>query len=408
MTHVSNKRYLLEIRESAKKRKDENLVFITTNLQNLVGGDEQVQIIYTVDSEEAESGFFELNSKVYKSAQFNDLMFGKDEADNESQLYYVDNILFYYCDFSLCGFSNMCFENCAFVGCNFKECYTMGFTTIFKDCRFMNRVTGEVNIDDAPSMFEGCELTVKFQKTDLLMTVFDKSHFYFTTFDTVNFKSTIFLDSNFDTVKIWDSDLRGTKIVNPKFIEFYIEDTFRVSKVNKHTFLGAIDFNPKEEREVRFATEVYSQMSELFEGNKQLALSGEYFYLFKRTESVNLKGYEKFKSIIGHLTCGYGERPLFSLVASLVLILTCGTLYMFYGVNMNNEIIVFHPTLNQPFPPLDQLILWYHFSLVTFSTVGYGNVVPVGGSLIVSAFEMVLGIIMVGIWVSTLVRKMVR
>lgn len=272
----------------------------------------------------------------------------------------------------------------------------------------MNRVIGEANIDDAPSMFEGCELTVKFRNTDLSMTVFDKSHFYFSTFDTVNFKSTIFLDSNFDTVKVCDSDLRSTKIVNPKFIEFYFEDTHRNSKVNKHTFLGAIDFNPKEERDVRFATEVYSQMSELFEGNKQLALSGEYFYLFKKTEYINLKGYEKIKSIIGQITCGYGERPLFSLMASLVLILTCGTLYMLFGVSSNNEIVSFQPTFSQPFPPLNQLIVWYHFSLVTFSTVGYGNVVPVGGSLIVSAFEMVLGIIMVGIWVSTLVRKMVR
>jgi hypothetical protein len=45
---------------------------------------------------------------------------------------------------------------------------------------------------------------------------------------------------------------------------------------------------------------------------------------------------------------------------------------------------------------------------VTFSTVGYGNVVPVGKSLIVSAVEMVLGVVMVGVWVSTLVRKMTR
>lgn len=408
MAQLNNKKNILEVRENAKKRKEENLIFSSTHLQNLVGGDLHLQISYDESSEEAQSGYFEFELEAYKFATFRDLMFGKDEAEDESQLCTIKNILFYYCDFSLCGFSNMIFENCAFVGCNFKECYTMGFTTIFLECRFLNRVKGESNIDDAPSMFDGCELTVKFRNSDLSMTVFDQSHFYFSTFEAVNFNSTIFLDSNFDTVKMWDSDLRNTKIVNPKFIEFYIEDTFRASKVNKHTFLSEINFNPKEEREVRFAIEVYSQMCELFESNKQMALSGEYFYLYKKTESIHLKDFEKLKSTLGHLTCGYGERPLFSLMSSLVLILICGTLYMFFGVSMNNEIIVFHPTLSQLFPPLDQVILWYHFSLVTFSTVGYGNVVPVGGSLIVSAFEMVLGIIMVGIWVSTLVRKMVR
>ena len=408
MADLNNKRQSLEIRESAKQRKDENFVFISTHLQDLVGGDQEVQVTYDEGCEEAESGFFEFRLKTYKFARFNDVMFGQDDAENESQLSAIEGALFYYCDFSLCGFSNMLFDNCIFVGCNFIECYTMGFTNVFKDCRFMNRVKGEVNIDDAPSMFMNCEFSVKFRNTDLSMTVFDKSHFYFSTFDTVNLNATIFIDSTFDTVKIWDSDLRSTKIVKPKFIEFYFEDTFQKSKVNRHTFLGEIEINPKESREVRFAAEVYSQVSELFESNKLMSLSGEYFYLFKRTESINLKGYEKLKSVIGHLTCGYGERPLNSLVASLILVLVCGTLYMFFGVNINNEVLSFQPSFSHPLPPLNQLILWYHFSLVTFSTVGYGNVVPVGGSLIVSAFEMVLGIIMVGIWVSTLVRKMVR
>jgi uncharacterized protein YjbI with pentapeptide repeats len=408
MAKFNYKKIEREVRDLASQRKEENLVFSSTHLQDLMGEDQIAQVIYDETSEAAQSGFFEFTEKTYRFTQFNGLMFGQDMAENESQLLSISDVLFYYCDFTQSGFSNMIFENCAFVGCNFTECYTMGFTTVFKACRFLNRVKGEANIDDAPSMFMNCELSAKFRDTDLSMTVFDKSHFYFSSFDQVNLKATIFLDSSFDTVNICDSDLRNTKILKPKFIEFYIEDKFQKSKVSRHTFLGEIDFNPKETREVRFASEVYSQLSELFEGNKLMELSGEYFYLFKKTESINLKGFEKFKSFIGHFTCGYGERPFFSLMTSMILVLTCGTLYMFFGVNANNEVIAFRPTLSQPFPPLNHLILWYHFSLVTFSTVGYGNVVPVGGSLIVSAFEMVLGIIMVGIWVSTLVRKMVR
>jgi uncharacterized protein YjbI with pentapeptide repeats len=408
MAGFNYKRLYLEISENAAQRKKENEEFLENNLQTLTNGGPVEACVFDETSSHVEDGFFKLDATNYQFAQFNELMFGQELADKASQLFVIEQVEFYFCDFNLCGFSNLRFVNCSFIGCNFNECYTMGFISIFESCRFMNRIEGEVSIDDAPSMFKGCEFSVRFINSDLSMTVFDQSHFYFTLFDTVNFKGTIFLGTSFDTVTMKDCNLKDTKILKPKVTEFYFENSAKASKVSKHTFFDKINFNPKEVREVRFAIETYSQISELFEENKLMDLSGEYFYLFKKTEALSLKGFEKFKSLIGFIVCGYGERPLFSLASSLALILTCGTLYMFFGVSLNNEIIQFRPSANQLFPPFNELIIWYHFSLVTFSTVGYGNVVPVNGSLIVSAFEMVLGIIMVGIWVSTLVRKMVR
>lgn len=397
-----------EIRTSALQRKEENQIFFSTHLQGLVGGESVAGEVYDEESEEVENGFFTFAGDEYKFATFSELTFGCAEAGNSSQLMRVGDIVFYYCDFSMCGFSNIHFERCAFVGCNFKECYTLGFAAVFEECRFMSRTAGGTEIDDAPSMFSGCELSVKLIRTDLQMTVFEKSHFYFTKFVKTNLNGAIFLDCSFDIATVSDSDMRSTKFLNPKFIDFHIEDSLQRTKVNKNTYLSKISFAKKEEREVRFAADVYSQFSELFENGKLMDLSGEYFYLYKKTESLNLKGLAKIKAIIGNITCGYGERPFFSLFTSLALVLICGTLYMFFGVNANNEIMVFRPSLQHPLPSFKELVIWYHFSLVTFSTVGYGNVVPIGYSLLVSAIEMVLGIIMVGIWVSTLVRKMVR
>lgn len=394
----------VEIRDKAKQRKEENQVFYSTHLQDLVGGDEIAEEVFNEESSEAESGFFDFSREEYKFAKFSDLTFGTEA----NEYLKISGICFYYCDFSMCGYSNISFENCSFVGCNFSECYTLGFAVVYDHCSFTSRIQGESNIDDAPCTFSGCELSAKFVDSDVSMGVFEKSHFYFSNFNKVDLRDAIFIDCSLDTTKMGDCDLRNTKILNAKFTEFYIEDSMTRTKVSKHTFLGLINFDKKENREVRFAADVYSQFSELFENNKFMDSSGEYFYLYKKTERLNMKGIANFKSFIGMITCGYGERPFFSLISSMFLVLTCGTLYMFFGVNFNNEVISFHPTMGHLFPPLDQLVIWYHFSLVTFSTVGYGNVVPVGGSLIVSAFEMVLGIIMVGIWVSTLVRKMVR
>ena len=49
-----------------------------------------------------------------------------------------------------------------------------------------------------------------------------------------------------------------------------------------------------------------------------------------------------------------------------------------------------------------------YFSLVTFTTVGYGDIIPVGVSIILSSIEMILGVTMVGIWTATLARKITR
>jgi len=408
MAKFDYKKLNMDIRGKAKQRKEDNEEFYSTHLQSLTGGDAILEEVFDESCLSADIACFVCDRSEYKFSRFNDLVIGCDNVDDKKKQEIVNDTVFYYCNFSMCGFSNLCFQNCVFVGCNFTECYTLGFAVIFDNCRFMNLVLGESNIDDAPCMFTGCELSSRFVNSDLTMAVFDKSHFYFSQFKKTTLKDTIFLDSAFDTVHMSDMDMRNTKILNPKFIEFFIEDTDKKTKFSKYTYLDRIQMNHKEEREVRFAADVYSQFSELFEHNKLMDLNGEYFYLTKVTEKINLKGIAKFKSFLGQATCGYGERPSFSLLTALLLILTCGTLYMIFGVNINNEVISFWPTAQNPFPPLDQLIIWYHFSLVTFSTVGYGNVVPVGGSLIVSAFEMVLGVIMVGIWVSTLVRKMVR
>jgi uncharacterized protein YjbI with pentapeptide repeats len=408
MRNMDFKRFNASVREIANKRKEENDVFYKSHLKELTEERNISESFITLDTIGEGNDFFVLDSNEYKLARFTEINFGIDKASSEDEFIKVSNVCFYYCDFSMCGFNNISFSNCMFVGCKFTECYTLGLNALFTDCSFTSRIPDKRSIDDMPTSFSKCEFSVRFINCDISMTVLDQCNFYFSSFVNVNMNDAIFMDCSFDTTKFQDSDLRNTKIINARFIEFNIEDFSKKTKVNRKTFLGTINFNKKEEREVKYATEVYGLFSELFESNKLMDLCGEYFYQSRIAEMHNLKGYMKFKSIMGLLTCGFGERPSFSLFTSLFVILLCGTLYMLFGVSYNNENLIFHPTLGNMLPPLDKLVLWYHFSLVTFSTVGYGNVTPIGGSLAVSAVEMVTGVIMVGIWVSTLVRKMIR
>lgn len=49
-----------------------------------------------------------------------------------------------------------------------------------------------------------------------------------------------------------------------------------------------------------------------------------------------------------------------------------------------------------------------HFSIVTFSTVGYGNIVPSGISYIISAIQILIGVLFVALFTSIMLKKILR
>ena len=88
-------------------------------------------------------------------------------------------------------------------------------------------------------------------------------------------------------------------------------------------------------------------------------------------------------------------------------------LYMFVGIqNLNNELIdINFSNLNQY--SLAQLLntyidLWY-FSMVTFTTVGYGDMVVTSsiGKILV-AFEVFFGVTIAAAWTSVVIKRMTR
>jgi len=403
MQNLNFRKSDLEVRETLRKRKEDNILFYSTHLNKLTSESSPSKQVFDADSFEGD--FYCCDQTEYRHLEFVDVTFGIETAKDEDALQKVIGINFSYCDFSACCFSNIMFINCTFNGCNFKECYTLELGVLFKQCSFSKQNAGKTGIGDMPSIFESCALTLKFLSCDISQVVFDKSSFYFSTIESTNAYDAIFVDCSFEIVKVKDSDLRKMKIVNSKFIDFAIEDLNKTSLVNTNTYLGPINYNKNEKREVRNASEVYSAFNELFENNKMPYFSGEYFYLYKRTEYYSLDRFDKFKSLISNIACGYGERPSNSLITAIILVLFFGTMYLLFGVGTSDgdvSIFTMHLTLQH-------FILWYHFSLVTFTTTGYGNVVPSNGlSVIFSGLEMVSGVVMVGLWVSTLARKMTR
>ena len=121
----------------------------------------------------------------------------------------------------------------------------------------------------------------------------------------------------------------------------------------------------------------------------------------------------KFFDALSKYTVGYGERPWNILIVSIMTISIFALLYMFIGIKtLNNELIgISIKTLNQH--SLVEILntyidLWY-FSMVTFTTVGYGDMIVTTtiGKILVG-LEVFFGITIGAAWTSVIIKRMIR
>lgn len=328
---------------------------------------------------------------------------GKMKFDNDKQLKTINGIKINYNKFKDCIFANVRFKNCTFYGTVFSSCTFKDVA--FENCYFSKSVKDIVVFNDKStfinSYFKNCNIENSiFKDVDIKDTKFILS----------SLKNTILSDVDIKNIHVSDCDWRSLKIMNPKIETLEFEDNF-LTKFNEDTFLDKIKINKKNKKSYEYAFKVYRDVSRKFEANGLLNSSGQYYYLSKLMEQKLLKGIEKIKSYIFWMLCGYGERPTYALITSIEVVLFFTITYMFTGLNVEgysiNYKILFISGL-----PIESLISDFmkslYFSIVTFTTVGYGDITPVGYSVLLSGLEMFLGVTMVGVWTATLARKITR
>lgn len=107
------------------------------------------------------------------------------------------------------------------------------------------------------------------------------------------------------------------------------------------------------------------------------------------------------------LFSGYGEKPLNVVLFSLGMIFVCGLLYFLVGVRHGD--LPLRLALERGWlANLSDLAGCLYFSVVTFTTLGYGDITPHGLARPIAAFEAFAGSFTMALFVVVFVKKMTR
>lgn len=331
------------------------------------------------------------------------------------------------------------FEDCSFTNIIFKD---MEFNNvIFYKCDFYNCSFEDSNIYYQELLvFDNCKITLgkwnncQFSQLWCFETIININEFKGT-----NLFNSLFYRSTFKQVKIKENtSLEGVSIIRPiGWFDIEFDNNRGIIKVNQKTNITKFDyktkvyddsgkyqndrasiFNDSKASRVQYNSdavgETFLNFANQFKLNSLEEEYGKYYYRGKREIHKKLPLWKKFKSFIGLITCGYGEKWYYGIVTSIGLILSFSFFYM-SGLELSNGVVIkygFNPSIEGLSLSLEKVIDYgysVYFSAMTFMVGHYGDIQAIGVlSNILSFIQMVLGSILMTIITGSILRKLFR
>jgi hypothetical protein len=208
--------------------------------------------------------------------------------------------------------------------------------------------------------------------------------------------------ANLERVNLLGARLEGAKIENILWGKQLLHEVKGIEANKSKRHKESIDFFEQAEEICRNLRKV-SEMQGLFE------LAGHFFYseMLMRRYQMPKWSFQRGVSKLVDVFCGYGERPMSVILFSLGFIVLCGVCYFALGISDNGKMVAFDSGASL----IDNLLSLanvMYFSVVTFTTLGYGDLVPVGPSRIFAAIEAFAGSFTLALFVVVFVKKMTR
>lgn len=314
--------------------------------------------------------------------------------------------------FNKCTFRNIKFKNCNFIGCIFNGCEFQSGGVVFENCTLVKEEREKKPTlnkkDNFSCEFIDCNMYIKFLSCNIAFCIFENSFIHDTNFELSDLTSVIIVNSELKAIVIGDSDLTGIKILNTYIVDLEFIDKLK-SKLDEKSFIDTIEIRNKNRDEYEGIYMVYETIANKFKENNLTNNFGEYYYLCKTVQRKALKSISRLGSYINYFVCGYGERASYTVYSSLIIIFIFSIIYLLIGVEVDGEIIKYSINSGISFSKVMlDLNEAFNLSIGMFAGVGFNKAQPIPAAYMVSNIEMIIGVIMMGIGVGALVRKIIR
>lgn len=157
------------------------------------------------------------------------------------------------------------------------------------------------------------------------------------------------------------------------------------------------------------AEEIYRNLRLNLERAGLFGQAGRFFHreMVMRRLRLPRWGGKRLMSWLIDLFCGYGERPLNVVLFSMLQMFCFALLFFLLGV-LNGERELGWSAAQDLATNLQEFGACLYYSVVTFTTLGYGDIVPLGWSRAVAALEAFVGSFTMALFVVVFVKKMTR
>jgi len=246
-----------------------------------------------------------------------------------------------------------------------------------------------------------------FSYSDLYRASLNGAHLFNINFSNASLMKADLRESNLNCANLIHTNMLGVKWTGCKFENVkighkLIQEIDAKSAVKNGFIQSSID-------NFQQAEEIYRDLRKHAEHEGIFSLSGDFIQRELTMRRMQLPKYSKARisSKLVDLFCGYGEAPLRIIGLSVAIIIFCALIYTFTGLNYQGEILSYNNELSIP-ANFSLFLSCLYYSVVTFTTLGYGDFTPVGLSRAIAAIEAFTGSFTIALFVVVFVKKMTR
>ncbi|GAA6134043.1 ion channel [Oceaniserpentilla sp. 4NH20-0058] len=263
------------------------------------------------------------------------------------------------------------------------------------------------NLDNLNLVSHDKNITYSLAKSDLYRCNMRHAHLFRVDLSQASLMKADCTGSNFHFANLDNANLLGAKLEEAKIERVQWGDTFYQEKLAAQ---AKKDNKPNEAREFFVqAEEVFRHLRKVSELHGLFELAGHFFIKEMTMRRYQLPQYSvhRLMSKAVDVFCGYGERPLRVIGFSLCVIVMFSLIYWWFGIADAGNLISYQSTSSIS-ENIYSFLNSLYFSVVTFTTLGYGDLVPIGISRLFSAVEAFLGSFTIALFVVVFVKKMTR